>query len=100
MTVLIAGGDRIATLERTLHDAGYQHLRHWHGRKAGQRHWRMPADLELVVMVVDQISHSFAARIRRDAAQLGVPIAYTARSPLQLARVLAERDDTKVLAAA
>jgi len=84
MTALIVGGDRIAPLARSLAAAGYPDVRHWSGRKPGDLHHRLPPSTRLVVLVVDQINHMMASRIRAGANAQGVPIVFCQRSRTQL----------------
>jgi len=84
MTVLIVGGDRIDSFTRTLSGAGYAHFCHWNGRKAGDHHQRIPLSTRLVVLVVDQVNHLMAAKVRSEADALGVPIIFCPRSRARL----------------
>ncbi len=82
MTALIVGDDRVAPRARSLAAAGYPEVRHWSGRKPGDLHHRVPPSTRL--LVVDQINHMMASRIRAGANARGVPIVFCQRSRTQL----------------
>lgn len=84
MTVLIVGGDHVDSFTRTLSEAGFQRFEHWSGRKAGDHHQPIPQDTELIVLVVDQVNHGIATRVRQRADALGLPVIYSPRSRARL----------------
>jgi hypothetical protein len=89
MAALIVGGDRVDSFRDYLTGQGYQPVRHWSGRKPGECHRSIPVDTRVVVVVVDQINHGLARRIRRVADEMSVPIVFSKRSLGQLSSVLA-----------
>lgn len=84
MTVLIVGGDRVSSTIRMLAEAGFEHFTHWSGRKSGEQHQDMPLDTELIVMLIDQVGHSFAGKVRQQATAQGLPVIYCPRSRARL----------------
>ncbi|MBS1154547.1 MAG: putative diverged CheY-domain [Proteobacteria bacterium] len=98
MTVLIVGGDKVDSFTRTLESAGFHSFRHWNGRKAGDHHQAIPRDTQLIVLVVDQVNHGMAAKVRGEAYALGLPIIYSPRSRARLDQQLS-RLRTHALAA-
>ncbi|MGL4756516.1 MAG: DUF2325 domain-containing protein [Aeromonadaceae bacterium] len=84
MTVLIVGGDRVSSTVRLLAEAGFAEFAHWSGRKSGEQHQAMPQDTELVVMLIDQVGHSFAGKVRQQASAQGLPVIYAPRSRARL----------------
>lgn len=97
MSVLIVGGDKVNSFTRTLSEAGFQSFRHWNGRKAGDHHQTIPKDTELIVLVVDQVNHGMAAKIRSEADTLGLPIIFSPRSRARLDQQLS-RLQTRAMA--
>lgn len=90
MKALIVGGDRIESIVRTLSDAGYNSFAHWSGRKSGEQHQEMPGDTALVVMLIDQVGHTFAGKVKNIAGAQGLPIIYSPRSKARLHAQLAQ----------
>jgi hypothetical protein len=84
MKALIVGGDRIESIVRILNAAGIERVAHWSGRKSGEQHQEMPRDTTLVVMLIDQVGHTFAGKVRHIADAQGLPIIYSPRSRSRL----------------
>ncbi len=89
MAALIVGGDKVASYREFLVMRGYSPVRHWTGRKPGECHRAIPRDTRLVVVMVDQINHGLARKIRRTAGAMAVPVVFCRRSLGQLSGVLA-----------
>jgi len=89
MSALIVGGDRIGTYRDFLAQQGFAPVRHWNGRKAGECHRSIPLDTRLVVLIVDQLNHGLARKVRRLAGQMAVPVVFSKRSLGQLDAALA-----------
>ncbi|WP_287719303.1 hypothetical protein [Nitrosomonas sp.] len=51
MTVLIVGGDYIASLKQKITAHGYARIEHWNGRKKGFNKRALPGRTELVVII-------------------------------------------------
>lgn len=88
MTVLIVGGDKVDSFTKALGHAGYVDYLHWSGRKAGDHHQPIPRDTSLIVLVVDQVNHSMAGKIKDLADARGLPIVYSPRSRARLGQQL------------
>ncbi len=84
MKAVIVGGDRIQRIVSTLHDAGYEHLTHFSGRKAGELRQTLPRDIQLIVLLIDQVSHAFAGKVRELAHSRSLKIVYSPLAPTQL----------------
>lgn len=89
MAALIVGGDRVAPYRDFLASQGFGPVRHWCGRKPGASHRRIPIDTRLVVVMVDQVNHGLARKIRRVAEDMAVPVVFSKRSIGQLGDALA-----------
>ena len=89
MAALIVGGDRVDSFRDYLAGQGYEPVRHWSGRKPGECHRSIPVDTRVVVVVVDQINHGLARKIRRVADEMAVPVVFSKRSLGQLSAGLA-----------
>ena len=88
MKALIVGGGRIGSIVRALHAAGIERFDHWSGRKSGEQHQEVPRDTTLVVMLIDQVGHTFAGKVRHIADAQGLPIIYSPRSRSRLTNQL------------
>jgi hypothetical protein len=84
MAALIVGGDRIERYRSYLHEKGFSRVRHWSGRKQSDCRREIPGDTRLIVMMVDQINHGFASRIRKTADARNLPVVFCRRSIEQL----------------
>lgn len=89
MSVLIVGGDKITSFTRLLGEVGYQQFHHWSGRKAGDHHQAIPQDTQLILLVIDQVNHGIASKIREQADALALPIIFSPRSKSRLFQQLA-----------
>lgn len=75
-TALIVGGDRIASVKQKLVRQGIEEVTHWSGRKPGDGRHPIPQNAELIVIMVDLISHTLAERVKRSARTLGKRVLY------------------------
>ena len=91
---LIIGGDRVDRYKSYLHERGYASVTHWDGRRNSECHRRLPQALDLVVILVDQVSHGLLYKMRRQADERSLPVIYTQRSVTQLAKALDSRPHT------
>lgn len=76
-TALIVGGDRIEGIRQVLESYGVTRISHWTGRKAGDSNKVIPRNTQLIVLVTDWVSHSFTAKVKKDASKRGIHIVYT-----------------------
>jgi hypothetical protein len=90
MSALIVGGDRVATYKDFLASQGFVPVRHWSGRNKSECHRPIPIDTRVVVLMVDQVSHGLAKKIRRVADEMDVPVVFSRRSIGQLSDALAQ----------
>ncbi|MCE1240495.1 MAG: DUF2325 domain-containing protein [Azonexaceae bacterium] len=89
MSALIVGGDRVGAYRDYLSGRGFSPVRHWSGRKPGECHRAIPLDTKLVVVMVDQVNHGLARKIRRQAEGRALPVVFSRRSLGQLSESLA-----------
>ena len=88
MSVLIVGGDRVNTYKEYLQTQGLGPVLHWNGRKNSDCHRSIPASTRLVVILVDQINHMLAIKLRRTADNLDLPVVFSRRSIGQLDQLI------------
>ena len=84
MTALIIGGDRVNTYKEFLLTQGFSPVLHWNGRKNSECHRTIPTSTRLVVILVDQVNHMLATKMRRAADDLNLPVVFSRRSIGQL----------------
>ena len=89
MAALIVGGDRVGHYKDFLAAQGFVPVRHWSGRNKSECHRSIPLDTRVVVVMVDQINHGLAKKIRRAAGEMAVPVVFSKRSVGQLSSALA-----------
>jgi len=89
MSALIVGGDRVGPYKAFLAEQGYVPVRHWSGRKQSECHRQIPLDTRVIVVMVDQVNHGLARKIREGAEAMAVPIVFSRRSVGQLGSALA-----------
>lgn len=89
MSALIVGGDRVGAYKDFLGQQGYGPVRHWSGRNKSECHRRIPCDTRVVVVMVDQINHGLARKIRQAAGDMQVPVVFSRRCVGQLSLALA-----------
>ena len=93
MTTLIVGGDRIATYKDYLDSRGYGPVLHWNGRKNSECHKEIPARTRLVVIMVDQVNHRLAIKMREVACNRELPVIFSRRSIAQLEKAINRHQD-------
>ena len=84
MTILIVGGDYVASFKHLLatqHDA---RIEHWNGRKKGFIKRSFPNETQLIIVVCDFINHSLTNAIKEKASRGGIPLVYCRRSVNEL----------------
>lgn len=84
MSTLIVGGDRIQSYKDYLLAQGYGPVLHWDGRKNSACHRTIPSGTRLLVIMVDQVNHGLATKMRRVADELDLPVVFSRRSIGQL----------------
>lgn len=89
MGALIVGGDHVAPYRSFLEQRGFAAVQHWNGRRHSECHRRIPGDTELILVLVDQVNHGLARKVRRLAGEMGVPVLFSRRSRGQLDDALA-----------
>lgn len=74
MSILVLGGDKVATLREMLSAMGVTDMTHWPMRKSGEIKRELPQGLDGIVMLTDYLSHNAMKRYKRLAKERGVPL--------------------------
>ncbi|MFT3850229.1 MAG: DUF2325 domain-containing protein [Propionivibrio sp.] len=88
MSTLVVGGDRIHSYKEFLQEQGLGPVMHWNGRRNSECHRTIPSGTRLVVILVDQVNHGLANKMRRAADELDLPVVFSRRSIGQLGQAL------------
>jgi hypothetical protein len=80
MAALIIGGDNIKSIRDELHTRGISQIMHWSGRKHGDKNNVIPDNIELVVVMVNYVNHSFSSKVKKAARRLNLPVIYSKNS--------------------
>lgn len=80
MTVLIVGGDNLGNLTQELEEQGCQEIIHWEGRKKAAVKKKIPAKVDVVVVLHDFVSHDLMSTIKEKAKKLKLPMVFSKRS--------------------
>lgn len=87
--VLIVGGDQPSTFARTLREMGAELAGHWRGLQTYEARKILPADVDIVFVIWDRVSHPLANSVRSQADARGLPI-YFCRTSGHIRRKLKE----------
>ena len=80
MAALIVGGDNIESIRGELQAQGIRQVTHWTGRKHGDKHYVIPRNVELVVVLVNFVNHSLSSKMKKEAKRLSLPVIYSRNS--------------------
>jgi len=80
MTVLIVGGDYVASFKHLISTQRHARVEHWSGRKKGFNQRSLPNETRLVVVICDYVSHSLANSVKEKADRSGIPLVFCHRS--------------------
>jgi hypothetical protein len=80
MTVLIVGGDYVASFKHLVATQQNARIEHWSGRKKGFTKRSLPNKTQLVVIICDYVNHSLANSVKEKANRNGIPLLFCHRS--------------------
>lgn len=80
MSILLVGGDRLGNITTKLRESGFQNIGHITGRKNGALKIKIPSNTDLILVLVDFISHKLTNVIKEESKRCYVKIAYSKRS--------------------
>ena len=85
MAALVVGGDNIESLRDELQAQGIVKITHWTGRKHGDKHYVIPRNVELIVVLVNFVNHSLSTKVKKEAKRLNLPVIFSRNSRHSLA---------------
>jgi hypothetical protein len=80
MAALVVGGDNIESLRDELQAQGIEQVTHWTGRKHGDKHYVIPRNIELIVVLVNFVNHSLSTKVKKEAKRLNLPVIFSRNS--------------------
>lgn len=80
MAALVVGGDNIESLRDELQARGIEQITHWAGRKHGDKHYVIPRNVELIVVLVNFVNHSLSTKVKKEAKRLNLPVIFSRNS--------------------
>ncbi|AVX19661.1 MULTISPECIES: DUF2325 domain-containing protein [Carboxydocella] len=88
MTVLLVGADQLGNIPKELKQYGCKEIIHWSGRKAKTRKKSIPANVEIVLVFYDFVSHGLMDVIKEQAKRRQLPIVFSRRGTCELRKAL------------
>ena len=88
MSVLLVGADRLGNIPEVLTANGYDDYVHVPGRKKGMRKFKVPQDVDLVIVFTDFVEHCVSNNIKAQVKNMNVPCIYAKRSVTDLTKKL------------
>jgi hypothetical protein len=85
MSVLIIGGDRIASIEEQLKAFGVKRTTHWDSRKNSTSHKKIPNDTDCIVMLTSYLKHNTMRYFKKGAKKMGIPVVCSKHSACAVA---------------
>lgn len=79
VTILVVGGDSAEVFRRRAGKAQGQ-IEHWSGRKTRDLARPIPKAIDIIVVVLDRVSHALVKRVRLEASRRDIPIHFQRRS--------------------
>lgn len=94
MQALIVGADRVegirAEILRHADQFGIRDIEHWPGRKVSDTSRQLPRKTGLVVFMCDRANHMLMRNVRKQAADMGIPMVFCRHSVTDLRERLGE----------
>lgn len=80
MSVLVVGGDKLGNIEGKLAQNGFSDIFHITGRKRGDRKFKIPNEIDLVLVLVDYIEHPLMNIIKKETRKQGIKLVFSKRA--------------------
>lgn len=93
MTVLLVGADQLGNIPKELKEFGCKEIIHWTGRKVKTRKKSIPANVEIVLVFYDFVSHGLMDVIKEQAKRRKLPIVFSRRGTCELRKALLDFRD-------
>lgn len=80
MSVLVVGGDRLGEITAKLKLLGYTDVRHLSGRKKGHFSVDLPCHVDVILVLIDYVSHGLAEKVKEEARGRGIKTVFARRA--------------------
>jgi len=96
MSILLIGGDKINNITELLKSLGVKKTTHWDSRKNSTLHKKIPANTDLVIMLIDFLKHNSMSYFKKSAKKHNIPLICTRRGTssveIKFSKFLEERN--------
>jgi len=90
MSILLVGGDSLGNITKKLVESGFQDIEHITGRKNGSLRMKIPSNTDLILVLVDFVSHKLTEVVKEESKRCDVKIAFSRRSWTHMEKVIQE----------
>jgi hypothetical protein len=80
MSILVIGGDNLGNITEKLIENGFEDIEHITGRKNDCKNFKVSSKTDLVMVLVDFVSHKLSAIVKEESRRSDVKIAFSKRS--------------------
>jgi hypothetical protein len=80
MSILLIGGDSLGNITEKLIENGFQDIQHITGRKNDSKRFKISPKTDLVMVLVDFVSHKLSEIVKEESRKADVKIAFSKRS--------------------
>ena len=80
MSILIVGGDNIEIINCNLCKNGYCVAKHISGRKHSHQCIEIPKNVDVVLVLIDYVSHGVSNHIKKESKRLGIRTVFAKRA--------------------
>ncbi len=86
--ILVIGGDRLGNIVSLLQERGFSQVHHVTGRKASQTGVKIPACVDLIIVLTDFVNHNLAKTVKSQAKERSLKILFCKRSCAAIEKAL------------
>lgn len=88
MSVLVVGGDRLGEIPSKLKLLGFTEINHLSGRKKGHFSVDLPHQVDIILVLIDYVSHGLAEKVKEEARGKGIRTVFARRAWSHICRAL------------
>lgn len=85
-SILVIGGDRLGNIVDFLQQQGFREIHHVTGRKSSQTGVKIPAGVNMILVLTDFVNHNLAKTVKNQAKDRELPIVFCKRSCSAIAK--------------
>lgn len=99
MCILLIGGDNLGNITQKLMKSGFNDIEHISGRKKDAKNFRIPRNIDLVMVLVDFVGHQLTKVVKEESRKTNVKVVYSKRSWIHMEQKIQECAKELALAA-